>query len=471
MDINANFTKAGLAIVFLLQFIWHMPGTIALRNVLIGLFFLITLYLAYQSKDALLSRIKAPILPGIALVTLTCWIVLVNIVWADRPALSWAEFRSQWLLPLVCGLLAWIFAEVTILKKKVTIATLVTIVFWAYFLQVFLHDVMNLWFYIDRGEIAFRNAPVLDIPAMLQNMGSLSSLSEGFSGNNPGFFSYCNAILAALVVAEVSQRLLNRTRLLPFSNGFLLLTVALIVVCSFTLKMRNGNVGLVLLVLFASFMLLLNLWEKYKPTKILGVFFAVLIALSAVSFAFFKSDPRWLGLMETVPFAWETKDNGDWLKGPPYPLLPNGHIPEVSAYERTSMLKEGLSQITERPLGSGYDRNAYGGRMTDRYNLSSYHRGAHAHSGIIDFAIGTGIPGVLLWCVLLGSLAYYGFKAVKHGSVATGLMLIFLVTGYFGRTVVDSVIRDHFLQVFMFLSGWFFAVCYPPKGSNDVNEL
>lgn len=469
MDMKEHFTKAGLVIAFLLQFIWHMPGTIALRNVLIALFFLITLYLIYQNREALFNRVRAPIVPGIAVLTLTAWIILVNIGWADRPALSWAEFRAQWLLPLGCGLLAWIFAEVALLKKNITIATLVTVVFWAYFLQILLHDVMNLWFYIDRGEIAFRNAPVLDIPAMLQHMGSLHALSDGFSGNNPGFFSYCNAILAALVVAEVSQRLLNRTRLLPFSNGFLLLTVVLIVVCSYTLKMRNGNVGLVLLVLFASFMLLLNLWERYKPTKILAVFFGVLVTLSAVSFAFFKSDPRWLGLMETVPFAWETKDSGDWLKGPPYPLLPNGHIPEVSAYERTSMVKEGLSQIIERPLGSGYDRNAYGGRMTDRYNLSSYHRGAHAHSGIIDFAIGTGLPGLMIWCVLLGSLAYYGFNAVKRGSVATGLMLIFLVTGYFGRTMVDSVIRDHFLQVFMFLSGWFFAVCYPPKDSDSVN--
>lgn len=99
-----------------------------------------------------------------------------------------------------------------------------------------------------------------------------------------------------------------------------------------------------------------------------------------------------------------------------------------------------------------------GGRIDTKYQQSGTYNGAHSHSGILDFAIATGVPGACLWLTFMGALAWAGFSAFRAGNLMIGLVLIFIVSGYFGRTLVDSVIRDHFLQVFMFLSALLLAL-------------
>lgn len=449
----------GLCLVFLLQIIWHMPGTIALRNSLLGVFAIITIgaCVARHSDQAVLSR--PPLWPMLMIFALTAWIAVVNTFWADYPALSWAEFRSQWLLPVLSFGFAWLFARTALRADSKNHARLLKVVFCAYLLQVVLHDVMGVGFYLETGNLPFRNAPVLDLPNTLRNVGEMTALSQAFSGQNPGFFSYVNAILSAILVAEIVQRFLTGKRQLPYSNWLLGGSVIAVLICSYTLMMRNGNVGLLLLLFFAAIMIAYRKLGDVHPAKLISICLGFMLALGATGYAFIKSDARWQGLADTVPYAWDTKAHKAWLYGEPYPVMPNGQVVEISAYERTAWLKEGLILVGERPLGSGYDRNAWGGRLVDKYQVEGKSRGGHSHNGVLDFAVATGVPGVLLWLGFLASLAWIGFRAFKNGVAMEGLMLLFLVTGYFGRSMVDSVIRDHFLQVFMFLSGYFLALC------------
>lgn len=451
----------GLGLVFFLQIIWHMPGTIALRNSLLGIFAILTLGACIADRVA---PYRPPLWPMLMIFALTAWIAVVNIFWADYPSLSWAEFRSQWMLPVLSFAFAWLFANCALRADSNNHARLLKVVFWAYLLQVVLHDVMGLGFYLETGNLPFRNAPILDLPNTLRNIGDMTAFSQAFSGQNPGFFSYVNAILSAILVAEIVQRVLTGKRQLPYSNGLLIGAVIAVLVCSYTLMMRNGNVGLLLLLFFAAIMVAYRKLGDVQPAKLIGICIAFLLGLGAMGYAFVKSDARWQGLADTVPYAWDTKAHKAWLYGEPYPVMPNGLIVEISAYERTAWLKEGLILLAERPLGSGYDRNAWGGRLVDKYQVEGKSRGGHSHNGILDFAVATGVPGVLLWLGFLASLAWVGFRAFKNGKAMEGLMLLFLVTGYFGRSMVDSVIRDHFLQVFMFLSGYFLALCQSATG-------
>ena len=450
---------AGMILVFLLQIIWHMPGTIALRNSLLGIFAVITIGVCtvQHSRQAVLNHL--PLWPMLMIFALTVWIAVVNTFWADYPALSWAEYRSQWLLPVVSFGFAWLFASTALRADSKNYVRLLQIVFWAYLLQVVLHDLMGGGFFLETGNLPFRNAPVLDLPNTLRNVGDMTALSQAFSGQNPGFFSYVNAILSAILVAEIVQRFLMAKRQLPYANWFLGLCVVAVLFCSYTLMMRNGNVGLLLLLFFAAIMIAFRKLADFHLAKLSSIFLGFLLVLGVTGYAFIKSDARWQGLAETVPYAWDTKSHNAWLIGEPYPMLPSGKMVEISAYERTAWLKEGLVLVAERPLGSGYDRNAWGGRLVDKYPVDGKARGGHSHNGILDFAVATGVPGVLLWIGFLASLAWIGFRTFKQGAIMEGLMLLFLVTGYFGRSMVDSVIRDHFLQVFMFLSGYFLALC------------
>ena len=84
--------------------------------------------------------------------------------------------------------------------------------------------------------------------------------------------------------------------------------------------------------------------------------------------------------------------------------------------------------------------------------MNGAYRGGHAHSGLIDFAIANGLPGLALWLMFLCALFYTGWTAFALGRVAPALALMFIVSGFFSRSIVDSNIRDHILQQFMFLS-------------------
>lgn len=436
-----------------------MPGTIALRNALLGCFAITTIGLAFTSPSNTRYMLSLPKGPVRMLLLLTLWIVVVNTFWADYPAQSWAEFRSQWLLPVLSFSFALWFGMLALQKEPANSARLIKVVFWAYFLQVLVHDLMATGFYLEVGTMPFRNAPVLDLPETISHLDSITSFTETSSGQNPGFFSYVNAILSAILVAEIVQRFLMHQRKLPYPSQLLAIAVIAVLFCSYTLQMRNGNVGLLILLFFAAVMIAYRKLGDVHPAKLISICLGFLLALGATGYAFIKSDARWQGLADTVPYAWDTKAHKAWLYGEPYPIMLSGKMVEISAYERTAWLKEGLILVAERPLGSGYDRNAWGGRLVDKYQVEGKSRGGHSHNGILDFAVATGVPGVLLWLGFLASLAWIGFRAFKNGAAMEGMMLLFLVTGYFGRSMVDSVIRDHFLQVFMFLSGYFLALC------------
>lgn len=447
-----------LALILVLQVIWHMPGTIALRNALLGTLVLSVGSLTYGYRKQIATTVGSTKLSMVFLGLLTAWIVLVNICFGDRPSLNWPEFLSHWLIPSICAFVAWLFGTLTVSMGKKSVNRVMTALFLVYFLQVFAHDVMSLVFLAEKGEFAFRNAPVLYLPEMLQGIGSGKPFAAYFSGHFFGFFSYVNAILGAFLVAEIVQRVLIRERTLNCPSWLLYVGIGLVIMCSYIIKARNGNIGLLMLLLMAALMVGYRLSARVSKLKVLGALSVFLIVFSMIGYTFIKSDSRWLTLVETAPVAWDTKTHLAWINKEPLPMLANGQSVDASNYERLAWFKEGLLLLEERPLGSGYDRNSWGGRIDSKYQMGGTWNGAHSHSGILDFAIATGIPGACLWLAFMGSLAWAGFRSFRGGNIAISLVLIFVVSGYFGRTLVDSVIRDHFLQVFMFLSGLLLAL-------------
>ena len=129
----------------------------------------------------------------------------------------------------------------------------------------------------------------------------------------------------------------------------------------------------------------------------------------------------------------------------------NGVAVDASAYTRVAFIHAGLRLIGERPLGVGYGRNAFVHAL--RENGSDAQVG-HAHSGWIDLGIGAGIPAVMLWLLFMGSLMVTGGVRYFRDQNPHGLWLLFLASGYLGRMVLDSVNRDHMLQMFLFLAGY-----------------
>jgi hypothetical protein len=156
-------------------------------------------------------------------------------------------------------------------------------------------------------------------------------------------------------------------------------------------------------------------------------------------------------LIDTIPIAWDTEYYKTWQDENPdsWPKLPNGETVDVSLYQRIAWLKEGLLLVRDHPFGNGFGRNAFGHGLKAKYGRG----GGHSHSGLLDMVIGLGIPGALLWLGFFASLAVIAWRLSRAGPNYAAILLLLLLLDYGVRMVLDSVVRDHMLQQFMFLAG------------------
>ncbi len=460
---NTALTRSNLWIVtqitiFLLLVVWQVPGTIGLRYGLLGLLVPMAVALCFcRTPSNEYHPIKGS--PIIWLLVLTGWIVLVILLWGIEPALSWKEFRGQWLTALGAGIVGYMLARAALKDLSDRPHALLMTVFWALMAQVLLHDILGAIYWAVTGDFPFRQAPVLYLPDLWRAWVQGTPLLDVFTGTSPDKFSYVNNTLAALLVAELAQRLLLRKSWLGCSNGLLVVAASAVLLCSYWLQMRNGNVGLLLLLAMAALMLAIRLASRWGAARVLLGLFIVMAAIAALAQAMVQSDARWQKLAKTIPIALDTDSHRVWLtRDANYPRMTTGDVVDVSAYERIAWGKEGVKLISDRPMGSGYNRNAFGDGVDRKYEQQGRARGGHAHSGVIDFTIANGVVGLMLWIGFLGSVFYVGWQTFRGDQVAQGLTLMFLVSGFMGRSIVDSNIRDHVLQQFFFLAMLFYGL-------------
>jgi len=436
--------------------VWPVPGTIGLRNGLLGLLVVSLIGWLWQRRHQS-ERSHWPQWPIILFLGLTAWILLVIVGWSVEPALSWKEFWGQWTLPALCGVAGALVANQAMQLGQLARQRLVGTVFYTFFGLVLLHDLLDTAYWLSTGQLPFRQAPVLYLPQWLGLIARGESVWGSFNGQFGEKFSFVNNTFAALLFAEIIQRVMRQGRWLPVSNLGLLVGFLALLLCSYWLSFRNGNIGLLAMLTMAGMMVLFRLRRHISLLKTITVLTLGAALLAAAASAFWKSDPRWARFAETLPIALDTEHHRAWISTQlePYPLLSDGKPVDASAYERIAWIKEGGKLALENPMGTGLNRNAFFDGIDRKYHLGGTVRGGHAHSGVVDFTIANGFPGIALWLAFLGSMAWIGWKAFRDGNIAVGLVLMFLISGFFSRSLVDSNIRDHVLQQFLFMAGLF----------------
>lgn len=439
------------SLIFLLLIVWQMPGTIGFRYVLMGLLLPTALALnGWRSPYAKSHRVDWSPLLWLAL--LSVWMMMVISLWGQNPKISWGEFRGQWLSALAAGLVGLMLSRAAIRDSASQVRKLLMTIFWALVIQVLIHNGLDVLYWFSTDNLPFRQAPVLYLPNIISALIKGEPWQEAFTGDSPDKFSYVNNVFAALLAAEAAQRVMLKKRWLTCSDSVLIISFGAMLLCSYWLQTRNGNVGLLLLLTLVGLMMAFRLIDHFGITRVISGGLLVLVAISTLGNMMIRSDPRWQKLAETIPIALDTQTNRTWLTmDGKYPKLTNGEQVDASAYERLAWAKEGAQLVFDNPWGTGYNRLAYGAGIDHKYQMNGAYR-AHSHSGVIDFTIANGVVGLILWLGFLGSLFYVGWQTFRNGQIGLGLTLMFLVSGFMVRSIVDSNIRDHVLQQFIFLA-------------------
>lgn len=432
-----------LFFVGVLTFFWPIPRTIAVRHISLALSVITLGTIIYGSKDIFAKTLKDGYTKTkyilILLGSMTAWFYFVAIFISPETEWSLKELNGQWLISLVTFFLGFVAIALRHNDAKK--------IFFVSFAVIFLH---SLFIDLESVKIFTTNGGTAPL--------RLTGLTEG-----PDKANYLTNWILAAIGAELFFRVTQKRKLIPVDSFFVYFAGILILLASYLESMRFGFIGL--LFTFIGFVALYFVWglDKFSTTKIITWFLTAISALTIFGYIAVKADPRWNTVVETIYIALDTEHNKAWLDWKKYPIpqLSNGENVNHSNYVRPAMAKEGFILITENPFGIGYGRNAFGHGLKAKYGEG----GGHSHSGIIDLGIGTGFVGMGLWVAFLASLMYYGFKSFKQNESYFGMVLLFIVSGFFFRMIVDSVIRDHMLEQFMFLVGLLLALSI-----KEINE-
>jgi O-antigen ligase len=120
---------------------------------------------------------------------------------------------------------------------------------------------------------------------------------------------------------------------------------------------------------------------------------------------------------------------------------------------RIAWATKGLEYIKNDIFGIGFGRNVFGHAIQKYEKDFESVRGMHSHSGIIDFTIGVGIIGLVIWLFFVGRIVISSALVFVNSGHYFSLMSFFTTSGFFIRSIVDSNMRDHMFKQFFLILG------------------
>ena len=423
-----------------LVFVWPLPHVIALRNSFLVLLLLWVACDFFRHKAFVVPRAGQGSVIAV-LAAFVCWLFVVAFLIDGNPYNSLAEIKSQW-LPIFISFLAGLLLVWDLQSRNVEFRVIVRPLFWSLL------------------ALATLQLGVGYLPAILRN-----ELGGHFVGifDHKANVTYVNAITASLLLAD-SIAINPARRLLGLNWPTWVAAFAIVLLTTYLSGARNGVV-VILVMLLMAFILHVHGLRGSTKQKIWGVFAVLTIFISVAIWAMLKSDARWSRFLATAAVAWNIDAGINWVnvEAKSLPLALDGLPVEQTAYERISWARYAVRLIAEHPLGTGVSRSSFRGLVAQKFGDVL---AAHSHNGYLDLALSLGLPALFLWIAFLIALSRQGYTAYFAGQQAAGLALLFLIAGFAVRAFLDSILRDHMLEEFMFFAGLLVAA----TSRNRVSE-
>lgn len=411
-----------------LAFVWPLPHTIALRNGLMAIL-LVTLSLQTDWRETWLCFRRAGRVVTILYGAFTLWIVLVALFISPFREWSLGEINGQW----CAGSVAALIGTTTAFQKDARIGPIVIMTLLGTLAtQVLALDLQGIWVIVHTGAWS--------------HMARLGGLSAG-----PGKASYLTNFLLSGLIAELSLRMEGR-RTLPWSSTGI---VGLALACLLSVYFEAMRNELFDIVVFAGFVGIIGYRIQARHTPRRALLMAVgslAVTLAAIGIDL-KLDPRWQTLWATIPIALDTTRHLAWLNGQRFPLphLPNGQVVSPSNYLRIAWIKEGLKSVIANPLGVGFGRSAFGRALQLRFGKLAGATGLN--NSLITIAIGTGIPGVILWLTWFASVGRLAVSRFTGPRAFEARFLLLIILAFGVRMGLDNEMQNYTLEQFLYFLG------------------
>lgn len=430
----AQAVRSGLARLwlpgwlFLVVAVYPIPHTIALRNLLL-LGGVVVLLLGLRRRPQPFGGLGEARGIGLALAVLTAWLVVQSAVLGLEPRESLLDFKGDWLVALIVAFIGMLAALAV--RRDTDRARRVPLLVAAATAGWLIHV---LWFLGFQAWHGLRDGALL--------LGQTPFAQKDYHS------VIANFALAVLLAEAVARAALGR-RCLPWPTPWLAAALLATGLATAMLLARNGvAVAVALLAAAAAAYFAAGV---RSPRALAGLTAAALLAAGLVAWSV-QSDARWRGFIGSVRVATDIDAHRFWLD-PAHnapPSLPGGQPVEESAYLRMAWATAALREIGRHPLGVGYGHPAFGRAVNDHYGLKTGIQSSH--SGLLDFTVANGVPGIVLWLALAALLMRLGWRSFRAGR-AEGLMLFLFAFGYLVRCALDGHLSGWPLETYALAAG------------------
>ena len=431
---------ANSLIVFGLMFIWSITGTIALRNVLLVLLLGSAPFVSIDQQTLKRCATHPTVL---LLLALTGWIVFQNQFLAWDSSLAWNE-SGQWFKSMIClGLGLALGCAPRHLPAHLRWQRWAQPITAAWALHLLLNVALKDW-----GAQSFSGA-----------------LQAGTAIGTRDMVSYLGTGLLALLLAEGVARAGGGERGFPLPTKGLWTCVFAAIVLTTATMTRNSILVMALELAITTAALIGTSGNKQQRSRRRVLAATAMLLVTAAALANLTLDNRWKNFSDSARIAWDIDQHTWWIDQVknPQPANSQGVPVDHSAYNRIAWMRGASYLITEYPLGIGYDRNAFRRALMRHYGAASTASG-HAHAGLLDFTLATGLPGGLLLTAALLTAINHGWRRWRATHGVAGLALAIFVAGYFLRAAIDGTVRDHMLEQAMFVFGVLLATSLADLG-------
>jgi len=432
---KSKIDTACLVLVSILLGIWAIKGTIAFRNFLLVVVFLISAFIISREKNS--CRSLKTYLPIISLCMMIIWVAAYPIIFHDFE-LTNIKINSNWLRCMAAILVGLVTANLAI-KNKYGFSILFAGMSLS-FVTVFLQYILRVF--------SVNNIIAVDYygPSYIY----LAKINAALSG----------VMLFSVALGSLCTKTIGSNLLWPikYRNYFLGYYVSLIfiIIYSFVFIFDSKiGVGLSLLISFIAFLLLF--YEKhrnsnYKPVNFsLKLSLAVLISCLILALVQSTFNKTWETLPEDLRVAiFESGDNA-WMNPSAienYPKTSDGVVVSPNNYERFKWAKEGVKLLMEHPLGVGSLNGPFHELLLLNNPEISFYKNIppSTHSSWIEFGLGYGLLG-LIFMIFPAIFLTYSFIVDRSSIRFIGLLNIISL---FMIYTVGELSNGHALEIYFF---------------------
>lgn len=124
---------------------------------------------------------------------------------------------------------------------------------------------------------------------------------------------------------------------------------------------------------------------------------------------------------------------------------------------RILLMRAGAGLLVENPLGLDGSRDSYKKLIEKKCGHPPVLEFAHLHQGWFDMILGIGLVGTIIFAWMMTFFLKFGWVNMSRKSSWPWAFSLFLISFFWiSRGFVDSVFREHYLQMQAFLMGYLF---------------